>query len=110
MPSSTGSRAWRASPTPDPSGHAARSAVLAATATAVWPRLWPLFAGWVAVVVVSAELDAIHTPSDIVGGLLLATAVIFGVLAVQARWEGALESRLRRSPFPPVRAASHAER
>ena len=93
-----------------PSGHAARSAVLAAVATAVWPRLWPLFAAWVAVVVFSAELDAIHTPSDIVGGLLLATAVIFGVLAVQARWEGALESRLRRSPFPPVRAAPQPER
>jgi membrane-associated phospholipid phosphatase len=65
-----------------PSGHVARATILAATATYLWPRLWPIFAAWVAVVVVTADLDAIHTPSDLFGGALLATAVILGVLAI----------------------------
>ena len=85
-----------------PSGHAARSASWPRRRPRSGLRLWPLFAGWVAAVVVSAELDAIHTPSDIVGGLLLATAVIFGVLAVA----GALGRELgvavaARSACPP---------
>jgi membrane-associated phospholipid phosphatase len=89
-----------------PSGHIARAAVLAAIATAVWPRLWWVFSIWVVAVVVSAELDSIHTPSDIAGGLLLATAVIFAVLAVQERWEATLDAALsgllgnRRRPSP----------
>jgi membrane-associated phospholipid phosphatase len=82
-----------------PSGHATRSLLLAAMATAVWTRLWPLFAVWAIAVVVSAELDGIHTPSDIAGGLLLATAVICAVLAAGARerWETPLTALLRRS-------------
>jgi membrane-associated phospholipid phosphatase len=69
-----------------PSGHAARAAVLAAAAASAWPRLWPLFLAWLVVVVVTAELDAIHTPSDLAGGLLLAGALISAVIAVDGGW------------------------
>jgi membrane-associated phospholipid phosphatase len=69
-----------------PSGHVARAALLAALATAVWPRLWPFFWAWFAAVVDSAELDGIHTPSDILGGLLLAGAAIAGAFALSEVW------------------------
>jgi membrane-associated phospholipid phosphatase len=69
-----------------PSGHVARAALLAALASAVWPRLWPLFWSWFVAVVVSAELDGIHTPSDILGGLLLACAVVAGAFALAELW------------------------
>jgi membrane-associated phospholipid phosphatase len=65
-----------------PSGHAARATLLAAAAALTWPKLWPLFAAWAAVVVVTAELDAIHTPSDLAGGLLIGALLTFGVLTV----------------------------
>ena len=64
-----------------PSGHVGRAAILGAAATCIWPRFWPVFLAWVAGVIVTADLDAIHTPSDLTGGALLA-AVIFAVLAI----------------------------
>jgi membrane-associated phospholipid phosphatase len=78
-----------------PSGHTARAAIIAALATAAWPRLWPVFAAWVFVVAVSLEIDAVHTPSDIAGGLLLAAGVILVGLALQASYEDRRESALR---------------
>jgi membrane-associated phospholipid phosphatase len=68
-----------------PSGHATRAALLAAAAASAWTRLWPLFLAWVVVLVVTAELDAIHTPSDLAGGVLLAGALISAVLAINRR-------------------------
>jgi membrane-associated phospholipid phosphatase len=79
-----------------PSGHVARAALVAALATAVWPRLWPLFWGWFVAVVISAELDGIHTPSDILGGLLLACAVIAGAFGLAELWPVA-RARWRRT-------------
>ena len=77
-----------------PSGHAARAAIVAAVAAFVWRRVWPLFAAWVVVVVVSAELDAIHTPSDLAGGLLLSSALIFGLLTLEKRIGWRIDERL----------------
>jgi membrane-associated phospholipid phosphatase len=81
-----------------PSGHAARAAIVAATATSLWRRLWPVFFLWLTGVVVSGELDGVHTPTDFTGGLLLATCSIFAVAAVDARWGSDLERRLAQVP------------
>jgi membrane-associated phospholipid phosphatase len=81
-----------------PSGHAARSAVLAATAVCVWRRVWPAFVGWVALVVVTSELDGEHTPSDLAGGLLLAACLILAVAAIERWWGPELDRKLGRQP------------
>jgi membrane-associated phospholipid phosphatase len=59
-----------------PSGHTLRAVLLAATAGAVRPgaRLW--LAAWAAAVLVLLEVDGVHVPTDIAGGLLLAGLVV----------------------------------
>jgi membrane-associated phospholipid phosphatase len=55
-----------------PSGHALRCALVAAVLWTAWPRLrWPLVA-WLAGCVVLLEIAGFHTPTDVVGALLLA--------------------------------------
>jgi membrane-associated phospholipid phosphatase len=66
-----------------PSGHAFRSALVAAALAAAWPRLRPLLAVWLAAVVVLLELAGFHTPTDIVGGLLLATVATVGAVELE---------------------------
>jgi membrane-associated phospholipid phosphatase len=80
-----------------PSGHALRGAIVAAALAAAWPRLWPALAIWLAGAVVLLELPGFHTPTDIVGGLLLATVAVAG--AVLAERSGRLGRRagLRRT-------------
>jgi membrane-associated phospholipid phosphatase len=63
-----------------PSGHALRAGILVALAVYVWPMLRWLALAWLAAVVLTLELNGLHTPSDILGGLLLALAVIAAVL------------------------------
>jgi membrane-associated phospholipid phosphatase len=79
-----------------PSGHALRCALVAGALASAWPRLRIPAAIWLAAVVVLLELAGFHTPTDIVGGLLLATAAAAG--AVAAERSGALRRRagLRR--------------
>lgn len=64
-----------------PSGHAARAAIVSAMVVVLWRRVWPLVGLWLVLVVVTLELDGIHTPSDLAGGLLLASAAV--LLAVR---------------------------
>jgi membrane-associated phospholipid phosphatase len=66
-----------------PSGHALRCALVAAALAAAWPRLRMPLAIWLAAVVVLLELAGFHTPTDLVGGLLLATAAAAGAVAVE---------------------------
>jgi membrane-associated phospholipid phosphatase len=63
-----------------PSGHTIRTVLVAAAVAAAWPagRLWA--AAWAAASLVLIEVDAMHTPSDIAGGLLVA-----GLLVAAAR-------------------------
>ena len=61
-----------------PSGHTVRAAVLALTLAAAWPRLRPLLALWLVASLVLLELSGAHTPSDILGGLLLAAFLAAG--------------------------------
>ena len=66
-----------------PSGHALRCALVAASLAAAWPRLRLPLALWLVACVVLLELGGFHTPTDIVGGLLLAAAVSAGATAVE---------------------------
>lgn len=59
-----------------PSGHALRSAIAAAALAAAWPRLCSALVAWVAAVAVLLELAGFHTPTDVAGGLLLATSAV----------------------------------
>jgi membrane-associated phospholipid phosphatase len=76
-----------------PSGHALRSALVAGALTAAWPRLRGVLVVWLLAVAVLLELAGFHTPTDVAGGLLLATA------AVVAERSGLL----RRRPAPARR-------
>jgi len=55
-----------------PSGHTARSVLLAALVAAVWPAAKRWVAAWAAASLVLLELAGFHVPTDIAGGLLLA--------------------------------------
>jgi membrane-associated phospholipid phosphatase len=59
-----------------PSGHALRCALVAAALAMAWPRLRLLLGLWLAAAVVLLQLAGFHTPTDIVGGLLLAAVAI----------------------------------
>lgn len=65
-----------------PSGHALRAALIAAVLACCWPRATPFLVAWVIVVGIVTELYTIHTPSDIIGGYLLAGSLICSVFAV----------------------------
>jgi membrane-associated phospholipid phosphatase len=66
-----------------PSGHALRSAIVAAALAAAWPRLRVPLGVWLAAVVVLLELAGFHTPTDVTGGLLLATVTSAGAVALE---------------------------
>jgi membrane-associated phospholipid phosphatase len=75
-----------------PSGHALRCALVAGALATAWPRLRIPLAIWLAVVVVLLELAGFHTPTDLLGGLLLATAAAAAAVAL----ERSGQLRLRR--------------
>jgi membrane-associated phospholipid phosphatase len=66
-----------------PSGHALRCALVAAVVGVAWPRLRILLGIWLTAVVVLLDLAGFHTPTDIAGGLLLATVAAAGAVAVE---------------------------
>jgi membrane-associated phospholipid phosphatase len=89
-----------------PSGHAVRAAVVAATLAAVWPRLRAPLVLWIVVVAGLLVAGEFHTPTDVLGGLLLATLLVSaapaversGVLGRRAATGGATASRARAAP------------
>lgn len=76
-----------------PSGHTLRCALVAAALAAVWPRLRIPLGTWFVSVAVLLELAGLHTPSDVVGGLLLAAAVLAGAVVLER--SGFLRRRAR---------------
>ena len=76
-----------------PSGHALRCALVAGALAAAWPRLRIPLAVWLAAAVVLLELAGFHTPTDLVGGLLLATTAAVGAVALVG--SGFLRRRVR---------------
>ena len=73
-----------------PSGHALRAVLTAAVIVTVWrSAAWPALA-WVAVVAIALVVNAAHTPSDVLGGVLLGLLVVLVTRAVlHARVEAA---------------------
>ena len=61
-----------------PSGHALRCTIVAAALATAWPRLRPPLAAWLVAVLVLLVLAGFHTPTDVTGGLLLATVALAG--------------------------------
>ena len=76
-----------------PSGHALRCAIVAAAVAAAWPCLRAVLAAWLVAVAALLELAGFHTPTDIAGGLLLATAA---VAVAESGLLGSRAARLRR--------------
>jgi len=75
-----------------PSGHALRCAIVAAVFAAAWPRLRIPLGIWLAAVVALLELAGFHTPTDVGGGLLLATVAVMGAVLLER------SGLLRRGP------------
>lgn len=80
-----------------PSGHALRCALVAAALAAAWPRLRVPLGIWLAAGVVLLELAGFHTPTDLAGGLLLATAAAACAVAVERSGQLRLRLALRRA-------------
>jgi membrane-associated phospholipid phosphatase len=66
-----------------PSGHALRCAIAAGALATAWPRLRIVLGIWLVPAVVLLELAGFHTPTDVAGGLLLATVSGAGVVALE---------------------------
>lgn len=75
-----------------PSGHALRCSLVAAAFAAAWPRLRVVLGVWLVAAVVLLELAGFHTPTDVVGGLVLAAVAAAG--AVELERSGQLRRRL----------------
>jgi membrane-associated phospholipid phosphatase len=84
-----------------PSGHALRCALVACALAAAWPRLRGALATWLAAAAVLLELAGFHTPTDVLGGLLLAAVVAASVFEVE---EGSGLLRRRALGRPGARA------
>lgn len=82
-----------------PSGHAVRSTIVALAVAAAWPRARAVLALWLAAALVLLELGGFHTPSDVVGGLLLGVLVASGGLLVER------SRALGRAAAPGARSA-----
>lgn len=59
-----------------PSGHSTRIVLFTGILIYLWPWLRWLLPLWAAGALVSLEVDRIHTPSDIAGGILLGTTLL----------------------------------
>ena len=81
-----------------PSGHALRCALVAGALAAAWPRLRIPLAIWLVAVIVLLELGGFHTPTDILGGLLLATAAAASAVAAERSGIFRRRAGLRRPP------------
>jgi membrane-associated phospholipid phosphatase len=74
-----------------PSGHALRSAIVAAALAAAWPRFRVPLLAWLVAVAVLLDLAGFHTPTDVAGGLLVAAVCAAG--AVELGESGLLRGR-----------------
>ncbi len=86
-----------------PSGHTIRSALVAAALAAAWPRARAAIALWLVALLVLLELAGVHTPSDIVGGILLAVPLAAAAWAVERSGllrRGAARARRPARPGP----------
>lgn len=80
-----------------PSGHALRCALVAAALAAAWPRLRIPLGLWLVTAVVLLEFAGFHTPTDIIGGLLLATVAAVGAIELEGSGLLGRRTALRRA-------------
>ena len=66
-----------------PSGHTLRCTLVAVALAAAWPRLRAPLLVWLVAAVVLLELAGFHTPTDVLGGLFLATVAVAAVVEVE---------------------------
>jgi len=86
-----------------PSGHALRAGIVAGAVVAAWPRARPLLACWYAAVVALLVTAGFHTPSDVIGGMLLAALLALGVVALER--SGVLRGRAALRALRPASGA-----
>ena len=65
-----------------PSGHALRAVLTATLLVAVWRRAARPAVLWAAIALVALVVSAAHTPSDVLGGVLLALPIVFAARSV----------------------------
>ena len=68
-----------------PSGHMLRATVLTAAVIYTWHRARPLLV-WLPAMAVALVALGDHTPTDVAGGVLAASALVLGALYSCARW------------------------
>jgi len=68
-----------------PSGHTARAVLLTAMFATIWRRAVVPMLAWLVVTLPALVVNADHTPSDVLGGVLLAVTALFAVRAWLAR-------------------------
>jgi membrane-associated phospholipid phosphatase len=61
-----------------PSGHALRTVIVAAAVSRRWPRVRPVAIAWAIASIVLLQLAGWHTPTDLVGGVLLGALALLG--------------------------------
>jgi membrane-associated phospholipid phosphatase len=88
-----------------PSGHTLRSFLLAAAITSLWPRAGRIAWAWTLSVWVLLIVQGWHTPTDVVGGILLAWALTLAV-----REGAAYDAKLLRVDRGADRAPAGHER
>ena len=71
-----------------PSGHTLRTVIVAAAVAWRWPRISLVAAAWALAAIVLLLLAGWHTPSDLLGGVVLGSLALLG-----ARGAGALRGR-----------------
>ena len=86
-----------------PSGHTIRTVLVAVAVAAAWPRLAAWVWAWAIGSTAMIELGALHVPSDIAGGLLLAGALLATTWSLRSG-----SPRRGRRPSPASRPFSRA--
>jgi membrane-associated phospholipid phosphatase len=94
-----------------PSGHMIRGTLLVAAIGLLWPRARWVLLPWAVLVAPALVVSSAHTPSDVLGGLLMGLALIGGAAALAAspaleRASSSVEARL--SPQRWRRGATEA--
>lgn len=79
-----------------PSGHMIRGTVVAAILILSWPRARRWILLWVAFVAPALVVSAAHTPSDVLGGLIVGVALLQASRALTAAAEAGAGPRVLR--------------
>jgi len=88
-----------------PSGHTIRGALVAASVAVAWPRAAPVAAAWFATVPFALVALGYHTPSDVMGGALVAAVLLTPLAALLPPVRSPRSRSSSSAASPPSRAA-----